>query len=84
MANNKHLDTMHSYNNNSNNNNNNNNTKKSNSANSNADANTMTRMHPSMKRPRAPIACYRCHHKKVQFHTYIAISFTNLILKGSL
>ncbi|KAG1473821.1 hypothetical protein G6F56_000727 [Rhizopus delemar] len=27
---------------------------------------TMTRMHPSMKRPRAPIACYRCHHKKVR------------------
>lgn len=27
---------------------------------------TMTRMHPSMKRPRAPIACYRCHHKKVK------------------
>ncbi|KAI8641050.1 hypothetical protein BD408DRAFT_403667 [Parasitella parasitica] len=26
----------------------------------------MTRMHPSMKRPRAPIACYRCHHKKVR------------------
>lgn len=26
---------------------------------------TMTRMHPSMKRPRAPIACFRCHHKKV-------------------
>lgn len=27
---------------------------------------TITRMHPSMKRPRAPIACYRCHHKKVR------------------
>lgn len=26
----------------------------------------ITRMHPSMKRPRAPIACYRCHHKKVR------------------
>ncbi|CEG71133.1 hypothetical protein RMATCC62417_06917 [Rhizopus microsporus] len=30
------------------------------------DSQTMTRMHPSMKRPRAPIACYRCHHKKVR------------------
>lgn len=28
---------------------------------------TITRMHPSMKRPRAPIACYRCHHKKVKY-----------------
>ncbi|CEP14584.1 hypothetical protein [Parasitella parasitica] len=50
---------MHSYNNTA--------TKKSNAANSNGgDTNTMTRMHPSMKRPRAPIACYRCHHKKVR------------------
>ncbi|KAI8975942.1 hypothetical protein BDB01DRAFT_908415 [Pilobolus umbonatus] len=30
------------------------------------DSLTITRMHPSMKRPRAPIACYRCHHKKVR------------------
>ncbi|KAI8149266.1 hypothetical protein BJV82DRAFT_117768 [Fennellomyces sp. T-0311] len=30
------------------------------------DPQTMTRMHPSMKRPRAPIACFRCHHKKVR------------------
>ncbi|CAO3584184.1 unnamed protein product [Absidia cylindrospora] len=28
--------------------------------------NTITRMHSSMKRPRAPIACIRCHHKKVR------------------
>ncbi|GAN07084.1 hypothetical protein MAM1_0147d06574 [Mucor ambiguus] len=61
--------TMHSY---SNNNHTNSTTtasstnKKSNPANSNGDTNTMTRMHPSMKRPRAPIACYRCHHKKVR------------------
>ncbi|KAI8388588.1 uncharacterized protein BYT42DRAFT_603071 [Radiomyces spectabilis] len=27
---------------------------------------TMTRMHSSTKRPRAPIACFRCHHKKVR------------------
>ncbi|KAI8090973.1 uncharacterized protein B0P05DRAFT_584096 [Gilbertella persicaria] len=25
-----------------------------------------TRIHSSIKRPRAPIACYRCHHKKVR------------------
>ncbi|OAD80577.1 Zn(2)-C6 fungal-specific transcription factor [Phycomyces blakesleeanus NRRL 1555(-)] len=30
------------------------------------DSRTITRMHPSLKRPRAPIACYRCHHKKVR------------------
>ncbi|KAG0169642.1 hypothetical protein DFQ28_009017 [Apophysomyces sp. BC1034] len=30
------------------------------------DSHTITRMHPSMKRPRAPIACFRCHHKKVR------------------
>ncbi|KAI8065294.1 hypothetical protein BC940DRAFT_348275 [Gongronella butleri] len=28
--------------------------------------NAITRMHSSMKRPRAPIACIRCHHKKVR------------------
>lgn len=32
----------------------------------NGSSDTITRMHPSMKRPRAPIACYRCHHKKVR------------------
>ncbi|KAI9024978.1 hypothetical protein CLU79DRAFT_834108 [Phycomyces nitens] len=31
-----------------------------------SDSRTITRMHPSLKRPRAPIACYRCHHKKVR------------------
>ncbi|OBZ86109.1 hypothetical protein A0J61_05830 [Choanephora cucurbitarum] len=28
--------------------------------------NSTTRMHSTIKRPRAPIACYRCHHKKVR------------------
>jgi hypothetical protein len=50
------LDTM--YNNNTNSNN-------SSSKKQVENGHTMTRMHPSMKRPRAPIACYRCHHKKV-------------------
>lgn len=60
--------TMHSYNNSNHTNPSTANigNKKSNSANANGDSSTMTRMHPSMKRPRAPIACYRCHHKKVQ------------------
>ncbi|KAL0144861.1 hypothetical protein V8B55DRAFT_1558686 [Mucor lusitanicus] len=60
--------TMHSYNNSNHTNPSTANTgnKKSNSANANGDSSTMTRMHPSMKRPRAPIACYRCHHKKVR------------------
>ncbi|KAL9560305.1 hypothetical protein MBANPS3_000032 [Mucor bainieri] len=61
--------TMHSYNNSNHSNSStiaNSTNKKSNSANANGDPNTMTRMHPSMKRPRAPIACYRCHHKKVR------------------
>ncbi|KAI7865608.1 hypothetical protein BDF14DRAFT_1823573 [Spinellus fusiger] len=30
------------------------------------ESHTITRMHPSLKRPRAPIACFRCHHKKVR------------------
>lgn len=64
MTNNKQLDTMHnSYNNRVNT------TKSSaavnNTSNTATNGDTMTRMHPSMKRPRAPIACYRCHHKKV-------------------
>ncbi|KAI8364851.1 hypothetical protein EDC96DRAFT_593704 [Choanephora cucurbitarum] len=29
-------------------------------------SNGTTRMHTTIKRPRAPIACYRCHHKKVR------------------
>ncbi|KAK4509897.1 uncharacterized protein ATC70_007201 [Mucor velutinosus] len=60
---------MHSYNNTNHTNSSspaNATNKKSNSANASGDTNTMTRMHPSMKRPRAPIACYRCHHKKVR------------------
>ena len=42
-----------------------NNKSSSNNSNNNTQQQTMTRMHPSMKRPRAPIACFRCHHKKV-------------------
>lgn len=38
------------------------------------DTTTITRMHPSMKRPRAPIACYRCHHKKVALSSPYTIS----------
>ncbi|KAI9243504.1 hypothetical protein EDC94DRAFT_630795 [Helicostylum pulchrum] len=62
MTNNKHIDTMH--NNNAHNRSNNN--KPSVNNNTSTDNDTITRMHPSMKRPRAPIACYRCHHKKVR------------------
>lgn len=47
----------------------------SNNANS---GDTITRMHPSMKRPRAPIACYRCHHKKVHIFAVIFQTYTNI------
>lgn len=80
MTNNKHIDTMH--NNNSHNRSNNN--KPSVNNNTSTDNDTITRMHPSMKRPRAPIACYRCHHKKVkQINKSIILSLC-IYLKSSL
>lgn len=42
-----------------------------------SNGNAITRMHSSMKRPRAPIACIRCHHKKVYISLQPSQSHSN-------
>jgi hypothetical protein len=45
-----------------------------------------TRVRSANKRPRAPIACFRCHHKKVSpvYPLLIAILNEPFIIQGTL